>query len=180
MDCFNSKLRTVQYIKKHVSREYLWLLALKHNIEPFAHDKRKGHSPIELLGIGSMLCFSANNQRYSWLTCFLIYWTALNLLLKQSIGFFRLFLSTGEVCFQNSVRVSSPPNLAVLKNPVFMIENVQTFRYNERPFSVRGQISPCQDAKATHANHDKVIKGVQGHDFRYTDPAGQQAGNTHQ
>ena len=51
MDCFNSKLRTVQYIKKHVSQEYLWLLALKHNIEPFAHGKRKGHSPIELLGI---------------------------------------------------------------------------------------------------------------------------------
>ena len=63
-----------------------------------------------------MLCFSANNQRYSWLTCFLIYWTVLNLLLKQSIGFSRLFLSTGEVCFQKSVRVSSPPNLAVLKN----------------------------------------------------------------
>ena len=51
MDCFNSKLRAVQYIKKHVSQEYLWLLALKHNIEPFAHGKRKGHSPIELLGI---------------------------------------------------------------------------------------------------------------------------------
>ena len=51
MDCFNSKLRAVQYIKKHVSREYLWLLALKHNIEPFAHDKRKEHSPFELLGI---------------------------------------------------------------------------------------------------------------------------------
>ena len=38
-------------IKKHVSQEYLWLLALKHNIEPFAHGKRKGHSPFELLGI---------------------------------------------------------------------------------------------------------------------------------
>ena len=31
------KLRTVQYVKKHVSQEYLWLLAIKHNIEPFAH-----------------------------------------------------------------------------------------------------------------------------------------------
>ena len=38
-------------IEKHVSQEYLWLLALKHNIEPFAHGKRKGHSPFELLGI---------------------------------------------------------------------------------------------------------------------------------
>ena len=28
-----------------------WLLALKHNIEPFAHGKRKGHSPFGLLGI---------------------------------------------------------------------------------------------------------------------------------
>ena len=70
---------------------------------------------------GSMLCFSANNQRYSWLTCFLIYWTVLNLLLKQSIGFSRLFLSTGEVCFQKSVRVSSPPNPAVLENPDIFI-----------------------------------------------------------
>ena len=51
MDCFNSKLRTVQYIKKHVSQEYLWLLALKNNIEPFAYGKRKGHSLFELLGI---------------------------------------------------------------------------------------------------------------------------------
>ena len=51
VESFNSKLRTVQYIKKHVSQEYLWLLALKHNIEPFAHGKRKGHSPFELLGI---------------------------------------------------------------------------------------------------------------------------------
>ena len=32
-------------------QECLWLLALKHNIEPFAHGKRKGHSPFELLGI---------------------------------------------------------------------------------------------------------------------------------
>ena len=76
-----------------------------------------GECPFRLLWAnGSMLCFTANNQRYSWLTRFLIYWTALNLLLKQSIGFSRLFLSTGGVCFQKSVRVSSPPNLAVLKN----------------------------------------------------------------
>lgn len=51
VESFNSKLRTVQYVKKHVSQEYLWLLALKHNIEPFAHGKRLGHSPFELLGI---------------------------------------------------------------------------------------------------------------------------------
>jgi len=51
VESVNGKLRTVQYIKKHVSQEYLWLLALKHNIEPFAHGKRKGHSPFELLGI---------------------------------------------------------------------------------------------------------------------------------
>ena len=51
MDCFNSKLRTVQYIKKHVGQEYLWLLALKRNIEPFAHGKRKEHSPFEWLEI---------------------------------------------------------------------------------------------------------------------------------
>ena len=47
----NSKLRTAQYIKKHVSQEYLWLLAVKHNVQPFAHGKRQGHSPFELLGV---------------------------------------------------------------------------------------------------------------------------------
>ena len=36
---------------EQVSQEYLWLLAIKHNIEPFAHGKRQGHSPFELLGI---------------------------------------------------------------------------------------------------------------------------------
>jgi hypothetical protein len=51
VECFNSKLRTAQYVKKHVSQEYLWLLALKHDMEPFAHGKRQGHSPFELLGI---------------------------------------------------------------------------------------------------------------------------------
>ena len=50
VESVNSKLRTVQYIKKQVSQEYLWLLALKHNLEPFAHGKRQGHSPFELLG----------------------------------------------------------------------------------------------------------------------------------
>ena len=38
-------------VKKQVSQEYLWLLALKHNMEPFAHGKRQGHSPFEMLGI---------------------------------------------------------------------------------------------------------------------------------
>jgi len=51
VESFNSKLRTAQYVKKHVSQEYLWLLALKHDMEPFAHGKRQGHSPFELLGI---------------------------------------------------------------------------------------------------------------------------------
>ena len=51
VESFNSKLRTVQYVKKQVSQEYLWLSAIKHNIEPFAHGKRQGHSPFELLGI---------------------------------------------------------------------------------------------------------------------------------
>lgn len=51
VESFNSKLRTVQYVKKQVSQEYLWLLALKHDMEPFAHGKRQGHSPFELLEI---------------------------------------------------------------------------------------------------------------------------------
>ena len=51
VESFNSKLRTVQYINEHVSQEYFWLLALKHNIELFAHGKRKGHTLFGLLGI---------------------------------------------------------------------------------------------------------------------------------
>jgi hypothetical protein len=41
----------VQQVKKHVSQEFLWLLALKHNMEPFKHGKRKDHSPFSLLGV---------------------------------------------------------------------------------------------------------------------------------
>lgn len=51
VECLNSKLRKVQHVKKQVSQEYLWLLALKHNMEAFAHGKRQGHSPFEMLGI---------------------------------------------------------------------------------------------------------------------------------
>jgi len=51
VESLNSKLRKVQHVKKQVSQEYLWLLALKHNMQPFAHGKRQGHSPFELLGI---------------------------------------------------------------------------------------------------------------------------------
>lgn len=51
VESLNSKLRTVQYVKKQVSQEYLWLLALKHNMEAFKHGKRQDHSPFSLLGI---------------------------------------------------------------------------------------------------------------------------------
>jgi len=51
VESLNSKLRTVQYVKKQVSQEFLWLLALKHNMEAFKHGKRQGHSPFSLLGI---------------------------------------------------------------------------------------------------------------------------------
>jgi hypothetical protein len=51
VESLNSKLRKVQHAKKQVSQEYLWLLALKHNMEPFAHGKRQGYSPFELLGV---------------------------------------------------------------------------------------------------------------------------------
>ena len=51
VESLNSKLRTVQYVKKQVSQEYLWLLALKHNMEAFKHGKRQNHSPFSLLGV---------------------------------------------------------------------------------------------------------------------------------
>jgi hypothetical protein len=38
-------------VKKGVTKEYLWLSALKWNVTPFEGGKRKGKSPVELLGV---------------------------------------------------------------------------------------------------------------------------------
>jgi hypothetical protein len=65
----------------------------------------------------------------------------------QSIGFYRLFLSTGEVCFQKNVRVSSPPNLAVLKNPIFIRPGILDF--GNRSVCPERSVGPSSPPKST-------------------------------
>jgi len=48
---FNGRLRIHQYVKKHLSQEYLNLLLLRYLTTPFEEGARKGKSPLELLGI---------------------------------------------------------------------------------------------------------------------------------
>lgn len=51
VECFNSILRPIQQVKKHVTQEFLWLKALHHNMKSFKQGKRKGKTPFQLLGI---------------------------------------------------------------------------------------------------------------------------------
>jgi hypothetical protein len=51
VECFNSILRPIQQVKKHVTQEFLWLKALHHNMKSFKQGRRKGKSPFQLLGI---------------------------------------------------------------------------------------------------------------------------------
>jgi hypothetical protein len=48
---FNGRLRIHQYVKKHLSQEYLNLLLLRYLTTPFEEGPRKGKSPLELLEI---------------------------------------------------------------------------------------------------------------------------------
>jgi hypothetical protein len=52
VECFNSILRPIQQVKKHVTQEFLWLKALHHNMKTFKQGRRKGKSPFQLLGVG--------------------------------------------------------------------------------------------------------------------------------
>lgn len=51
IEAMNSLLRGYQNNKKHVSEEFLYLCAVYHNLRRFRHGKRKGRSPLEMLGI---------------------------------------------------------------------------------------------------------------------------------
>ncbi len=51
VECYNSILRPIQQVKKHVTQEFLWLKALHHNMKTFKQGKRKGKSPFQLLEI---------------------------------------------------------------------------------------------------------------------------------
>lgn len=50
-ESFNSIVRVAQQVKKHLGENFLWLLALAHNATPFRGGKRRGKSPLEILGI---------------------------------------------------------------------------------------------------------------------------------
>jgi hypothetical protein len=51
VECYNSILRPIQQVKKHVTQEFLWLKALHHNMKSFKQGRRKGKSPFQLLGV---------------------------------------------------------------------------------------------------------------------------------
>jgi len=51
VECYNSILRPIQQVKKHVTQEFLWLKALHHNMKTFKQGRRKGKSPFQLLGV---------------------------------------------------------------------------------------------------------------------------------
>jgi len=51
VECYNSILRPIQQVKKHVTQEFLWLKALHHNMKSFKQGRRKGKSPFQILGV---------------------------------------------------------------------------------------------------------------------------------
>ena len=52
VECVNSRVRPVQVARKRLSEDFIYLLALYHNLKPFGRGSvREGHSPAELAGI---------------------------------------------------------------------------------------------------------------------------------
>jgi hypothetical protein len=51
VEAVNSFLRVDQTVKKHIDQEYLDLLRWFYNTRPFWTGKRKGRSPLDLLGV---------------------------------------------------------------------------------------------------------------------------------
>jgi len=51
VEAVNSFLRTDQTVKKHLDQDYLDLLRWFYNMRPFSTGKRKGCSPLHLLGV---------------------------------------------------------------------------------------------------------------------------------
>jgi len=52
-ECINSRLRVAQQVLKHLGPNLLALLALAHNATPFTGGKRRGKTPLQILGIGT-------------------------------------------------------------------------------------------------------------------------------
>lgn len=50
-ESINSRIRVDQQVLKHLGNKFLALLALAHNATPFRGGKRRGRSPLEILGI---------------------------------------------------------------------------------------------------------------------------------
>lgn len=50
VECFNSRLRVAQQVLKHLGPNLLALLMLSHNATPFTAGKRRGQTPLEILG----------------------------------------------------------------------------------------------------------------------------------
>ena len=52
VECVNGRMRLVQVSRKRVSENFLYLVAIHHNMTPFGRGSvRKGHSPAELAGV---------------------------------------------------------------------------------------------------------------------------------
>jgi len=52
VECVNSRVRPVQAARKRLSEDFIYLLAVYHNMRPFGRGSvRQGHSPAELAGI---------------------------------------------------------------------------------------------------------------------------------
>ncbi len=62
-ESINSRIRVDQQVLKHLGNKFLALLALAHNATPFRGGKRRGKSPLEILGIAL--------PSESWIDCVL-------------------------------------------------------------------------------------------------------------
>ena len=51
VEAINSHLRLYQQVKKNLSKNFLSLIALYWNMNPFSDGKRKNKSPFQILGI---------------------------------------------------------------------------------------------------------------------------------
>ncbi len=52
VECVNGRIRLLQVSRKRVSEDFLYLVAVHHNMTPFGRGSvRKGHSPAELAGV---------------------------------------------------------------------------------------------------------------------------------
>ena len=50
-ECVNRRLRVAQQVLKHLVSNLLALMALAHNATPFTGGKRRGKTPLQILGI---------------------------------------------------------------------------------------------------------------------------------